>query len=221
MKRLIIFGATDLARVAYIYFSRDSEYEVVAFTLDDAYVKEPALFGLPVVPFSLVQESYPPDSHEMFVAMGPKQLNRLRAEVYDRAKAKGYRLASFISSRISHCGEWTAGENCFILEQNVIQPFVRIGNDVVLWSGNHIGHDVTIEDHCFITSHVVLSGRVKVGSFCFLGVNACVRDHVTIAPGCLIGAGAVILRDTEPGALHAVQGTPASDIPAARIAGKL
>jgi sugar O-acyltransferase (sialic acid O-acetyltransferase NeuD family) len=221
MKRLVVFGAADLARIAYIYFSRDSSYEVAAFTVDDAYLKEHSLLGLPVVPFSSVQEVYRPDECEMFVAIGSKQLNRLRAGAYERAKAKGYRLASYISSRISDCGEWTAGDNCFILEQNVIQPFVKIGSDVVLWSGNHIGHDVTIEDHCFITSHVVLSGHVKVGSYCFLGVNSCVKQGVTIAPGCLIGAGAVILKDTRPGALHAVQGTPESEVPAARIAGKL
>lgn len=221
MKPLIIFGASDLARVAYVYFSRDSSYEVVAFTVDDAYLKESSLHGLPVLPFSSVQEIYAPDDFEMFVAIGSRQLNRLRADAYGRAKAKGYHLASYVSSHVVHCGEWTAGDNCFILEQNVIQPFVRIGNDVVLWSGNHIGHDVTIEDHCFISSHVVLSGHVKVGPYCFFGVNSCVKQGVTIAPGCLIGAGAVILSDTNPGALHAISGTPESKVPSARVAGKL
>ena len=50
------------------------------------------------------------------------------------------------------------GDNCFILEDNTVQPFVTIGNNVTLWSGNHIGHDSVIEDDCFISSHVVVSG---------------------------------------------------------------
>ncbi len=99
----------------------------------------------------------------MFVAVGYKQLNRVRAEVYRAAKKKNYRLATYVSSKAVYFGDVNCGDNCFILEANVIQPFVTIGNNVILWSGNHIGHDVVIEDHCFVSSHVVLSGHVRVG----------------------------------------------------------
>jgi len=88
------------------------------------------------------------------------------------------------------------GDNCFILEDNTIQPFVRIGNNVTLWSGNHIGHDAIIEDHCFLTSHVVVSGFTRVGYNSFIGVNATLRNAITIAPETLIGAGAIIMKDT-------------------------
>jgi UDP-3-O-[3-hydroxymyristoyl] glucosamine N-acyltransferase len=88
------------------------------------------------------------------------------------------------------------GRNCFILEDNTIQPFVKIGDNVTLWSGNHIGHDTIIEDHCFITSHVVISGFVHVHPYCFIGVNASLRHAINIAPRTLIGAGAVIMKST-------------------------
>jgi acetyltransferase-like isoleucine patch superfamily enzyme len=88
------------------------------------------------------------------------------------------------------------GDNCFILEDNTIQPFVKIGNNVTLWSGNHIGHDSIIEDHCFLASHIVVSGNVRIGPYCFIGVNATLRNSITIAPKTLIGAGAVIMEDT-------------------------
>ena len=74
---------------------------------------------------------------------------------------------------------------------------MTIGNNVTLWSGNHIGHDATIEDHCFITSHVVVSGYVRVGTRSFIGVNATLRNSITIAPETLVGAGAVIMKDTK------------------------
>jgi acyl-[acyl carrier protein]--UDP-N-acetylglucosamine O-acyltransferase len=82
------------------------------------------------------------------------------------------------------------------MEDNTIQPFVRIGNDVIMWSGNHVGHDAVIEDHCFLTSHVVVSGFTKVGHNSFLGVNATLRDAITIAPETLVGAGATVMKDT-------------------------
>ncbi len=160
MKRLVIFGAGDMARVAQFYFSHDSEYEVAAFTVHEKFVQGEESGGLPLVAFETVEEWYAPDEFEMFVAVGYKQLNRARAEVYGAAKKKNYRLASYVSSKAVYFGEVNCGDNCFILEANVIQPFVTIGNNVVLWSGNHVGHDVAIEDHCFVSSHVVLSGHV-------------------------------------------------------------
>jgi UDP-3-O-[3-hydroxymyristoyl] glucosamine N-acyltransferase len=87
------------------------------------------------------------------------------------------------------------GEHCFVFEHNVLQPRVRIGRNVVLWSGNHIGHHSTVKDHCFLASHVVLSGFVEVGESCFMGVNCAVANDITIGDHCLIGAGALVLRD--------------------------
>jgi sugar O-acyltransferase (sialic acid O-acetyltransferase NeuD family) len=130
--------------------------------------------------------------------MSYAKMNRVRAAKYEQMKAAGYRLVSYVSSRCSYLSESPPGDNCFILEDNTVQPFVRIGNNVTLWSGNHIGHDSTIEDHCFITSHVVVSGNVRVGTRSFIGVNATLRNSITIGPQTLIGAGAIIMKDTKP-----------------------
>jgi sugar O-acyltransferase (sialic acid O-acetyltransferase NeuD family) len=134
----------------------------------------------------------------MFVAMSYAKMNAVRAEKYASMKALGYKLVSYVSSRCSYLSQTPPGENCFILEDNTIQPFVTIGNNVTLWSGNHIGHDATIEDHCFITSHVVVSGYVRVGTRSFIGVNATLRNSITIGEQTLIGAGAIIMKDTKP-----------------------
>lgn len=82
---------------------------------------------------------------------------------------------------------------------------MTIGNNVILWSGNHVGHDTVIEDHCFITSHVVLAGWVVVGSNSFIGINATIRDHVKIGKGNVIGAGALIIKDTQDGCMYKTQ----------------
>lgn len=195
-EKLVIFGASVAARMAYYYFVHDSDYTVVAFTVDKDYLDQTEFLGLPVVPFEDIENLYPPDEYAMFVAMGYKKMNKLRAEKYHEAKSKGYKLATYISSQCSFLTQEPVGENCLIMEDNTIQPFATIGNNVVLWSGNHIGHDVVIEDHCFITSHVVVSGFVHISPYCFLGVNATLRDAIKIAPETLIGAGAVIMKDT-------------------------
>lgn len=196
MAKLVIFGTGDAARVAHNFFRYDSEHEVVAFTVDRKYLSGESFFDLPLVSFEEISERYPPQEHMMFVALGYSRMNKARAEKYHQAKAKGYELASYVSSRCSFLTENPVGDNCFILEDNTIQPFVRIGNNVTLWSGNHIGHDSIIEDHCFLASHIVVSGRVHIHSYCFIGVNATLRNSITIAPETLIGAGAIIMQDT-------------------------
>jgi len=196
MAKLVIFGAGDIARLAHYYFSRDSEHEVVAFTVDQQYRNSDTFLDLPLVPFEDVANSYPPGEYRIFVALSYARMNKLREEKYLQTKEKGYELVSYVSSRCSFLTDQPAGDNCFILEDNTIQPFVKIGNNVTLWSGNHIGHDAVIEDHCFLASHIVVSGHVRIGNNCFIGVNATLRNSITIAPETLIGAGAVIMKDT-------------------------
>jgi sugar O-acyltransferase (sialic acid O-acetyltransferase NeuD family) len=195
--QLLIFGAGDVARLANFYFKTDSPHQVAAFVVDAAFKTADTFESLPLVSFDEAVERYPPREYSAFVAIGYAKMNRVRKEKYDQMRAAGYALVSYISSRCTYLTT-PPGDNCFILEDNTVQPFVRVGNDVTLWSGNHIGHDSIIEDHCFITSHVVVSGHVRVGVGSFLGVNATLRNAITIAPESLIVAGAVITKDTTP-----------------------
>jgi sugar O-acyltransferase (sialic acid O-acetyltransferase NeuD family) len=206
-KKLVIFGTGDVARLAHFYFTRDGNYDVAAFTVDRAYVTTDLFLGTPLVAFEEIAQTFPPGSHHMFVAVGYGKMNHGRAEKYAEAKALGYQLATYISPRCTWLTDSAPGDNCFILEDNTVQPFVTIGSDVTLWSGNHIGHDAVIHDHCFISSHVVISGHVRVGEYCFLGVNATIRNGVTIAPETLVGAGSIIMADTEPKSVYVPERT--------------
>ena len=218
-KSLVIFGASDVAQLAHYYFSTDSEYEVVAFAVDAKYIQETEFCCLPVVSFEEVAKIYPPDNHDFFVALGYSKLNAARKEKFLAAKEMGYKLASFISPHATVLNEGRIGENCFIFEDNTIQPFVTIGNNVTLWSGNHVGHHSVIHDHTFITSHVVISGGVEIGEQCFVGVNATLRDHIKIGDRCVVGAGALLLADAAPEGVYIGSATERSRVPSTRLRG--
>jgi len=217
MKNIVIFGAGDIAELAHYYFSRDSEYTVVAFTVDAEFIQDEFFCGLPVVPFEEVTTHYPPQDHDCFVALSYSGINQLRKDKYLAARAMGYRMASYISSCATVLNDRKIGENCFILEDNTIQPFVSIGNNVTLWSGNHIGHHSIIKDHSFIASHVVVSGGVEIGEQCFIGVNATFRDHIKIGEKCVIGAGALLLTDAEPEGVYIGPKTERAKVPSTRL----
>jgi sugar O-acyltransferase (sialic acid O-acetyltransferase NeuD family) len=216
-KPLIIFGAGDIAQLAYYYFSTDSNYEVVAFTVDAAYLTATEFCELPVVAFEELENHYPVTDYELFVAISYAKLNQVRKEKYLAVKTMGYRLASYISSHATVLNAGNIGENCFILEDNTIQPFVTLGNNITLWSGNHIGHHSTIHDHCFLASHVVVSGGVEIGEACFIGVNVTLRDHINIGEKCVLGAGALLLADAEPEGVYLSAPTERSKVPSSRL----
>jgi|TARA_B110000305_G_scaffold235980_1_gene296554 sugar O-acyltransferase (sialic acid O-acetyltransferase NeuD family) len=209
-KKLLIFGLGQAAELALFYFNSDSEYSVEAFSVDEAYMNTHEFCGLPVIAFEDVENKFLPSEYEMFIALGYSEVNIIRKNKYIAAKQKGYNLASYVSSKATIFDTITIGDNCFILENNTIQPFASIGSNVTLWSGNHIGHHSEIGDHVFIASHVVISGGVRVGSQSFLGVNATLRDNISIGEGCVIGAGALVNADVE--SHHVVKGTPSNII---------
>lgn len=196
--QLIVFGSAEIARLARFYFENDSSYSVSAFVVDDAYVDADSLDGLPLLGFSQALERFPPQEYEMHVAISYRGFNRLRSEKYDQAKEVGYRLASYICTKSALWPDLDVGDNCFILENQTIQPTVHIGNNVVIWSGNHIGHGSIIGDHTYIASHVVICGHCNIGKRCFLGVNSTIRDFCSIGDDCFISMDASVTANLPP-----------------------
>jgi sugar O-acyltransferase (sialic acid O-acetyltransferase NeuD family) len=197
MAKVVVFGVSQWGELAHFYLTHDSPHEVVAFTLDRDYIKEESFKRLPVVAFDELDRKYPPRDYKLFIPISFKRMNHLRAEKYYEAKKLGYELISYVSSKATTFPGFECGDNCFILEDNTIQPFVKIGNNVVMWSGNHIGHHSTIGSHVMITSHVVISGCCVIEPFSFFGVNSTVRDETVVARETLVGMDVTILKDTK------------------------
>ena len=166
MKPIVIFGAGDIAELAECIRTDSDRCRGGRRRL----YQNTQFHGRPVVPFEEIQ-AFPPQTHDLFVALSYVQLNALRANKMAEAEAKGYSLASYISSHAYVWDGFAAGPNAFILEDNTLQPFCRVGRGVTLWSGNHIGHHSSIGDYCFLASHIVVSGGVTIGERCFAGVN--------------------------------------------------
>ena len=208
--KVVIFGVKDLAQLAKFYLETDSPYQVVGFTVNQQYLPESREYlGLPVVPFEAVESVFPPSSHKFFAPITGQRMNKFRESIYLEAKAKKYEFVSYVSSRASIFNT-KVGENCFILEDNTIQPFTSVGNNVVIWSGCHLGHHGKIDDHVFFTSHVVMSGHCHIGKYSWLGVNSTIRDGLILAEGTLLAMSGCLTKNTEP--WSAYLGLPAKKI---------
>jgi sugar O-acyltransferase (sialic acid O-acetyltransferase NeuD family) len=189
-------GAGDLAEIARVYFESDG-WRVAAFAVDGEYRNADTFDGLPLLDLRGLEKKHPPSAFGAFVAIGYGGMNRGRRRKFEEMKRRGYALASYVSPRAVSFAK--VGENCLVLEHNTLQPRSVVGDDVILWSGNHVGHHAEIADHAFVSSHVVISGRARIGERCFLGVNSTIRDGVSLGEGTFVGAGALVTRNTSPG----------------------
>ena len=217
MEKIIIFGLGDISQIAYFYLSQNSDYEVVAFTVDKEYATQNEFENLAVIAFEEIEAAYPNTEFKLFIPLSYTKVNQLRQQKFSEAKAKGYDFISYISPNATVAKNARIGKNCFIFEDNTIQPFVSIEDNCILWSGNHIGHHSTIKENCFIASHVVVSGGVEVGKNTFIGVNATLSDHIKIGKSNVIGAGALILKNTEDHKIYMRKATEVSKVSSNKI----
>ena len=179
-KKIIIVGTGTFAEVADFYFRVDAGRDVIGFALTDNK-NLPKLFKeRPVLLLEKVFHEFSNKEIEIFVAIGYRRMNSLRFDICSLIKKNNFNLASYLSTKATFWDGLHIGENTFIFEDNTIQPFSKIGNGVILWSGNHIGHHSVIENWVFVSSHVVISGNCNVGEFSFLGVNSTIADGVNI-----------------------------------------
>jgi sugar O-acyltransferase (sialic acid O-acetyltransferase NeuD family) len=217
MKKVVLFGTSSATNVIYFNLTHDSPYEVAAFTVDRSYIKEEKFCELPVVPFEEIETVYPPDEYRMLVAIFASRVNKTRAEKYQQAKAKGYELISYISSKAITWPGLKVGDNCFIGEGVMCRPFLEIGNNVIILPGACIGHNSVIKDHCFIAANTTLLGSVTVEPYCVLGANATILDGVTVARECVIGAGSVIQENTQEKGVYRVNPPTLLPLPSDRL----
>jgi len=200
-RKLLIFGSAEIAELARYYFDLDSPYQVVAFVVDDDFYSETTFAGLDMVPWSDALKKYPPSDYSMHVALSYRGLNSLRENKFKQCQSAGYELVSYVSSKATIFPDLKLGSNCFILENQNIQPRVTLEDNVMLWSGNHVGHGSTIKEHAYLASHVVISGHVEIGRRCFIGVNATIRDFLLIGDDTFIGMGAIVTRNLTEGSV--------------------
>lgn len=209
MKPLILFGSGKIAEVILYFLRHHSDFEVAACCVDRAFLPSEQWHGLPTVGFDEVAQVYPPDSHDMFIALGYQDMNALRAERCAQARMLGYTLPSYVHPDAGLPHDCVIGDNCFIMNQVQIHPCVSLGDNVFVWSGAMIGHHSSIASNCWLTSSTNISGSVKAGENCFFGVNSTVGNSVRLGAACFLGANTLVTKCTEEGQVFLQESTKA------------
>lgn len=191
MEDLILFGTGPVAQVAEVYLKE--EYNIVAHTLDKEYIdlfkKGSAQSDVEILPFD---ENLKKLNAKIFIPISYTRCNTVREKKYQQAKDWGLKFISYIHPTAKVSGE--VGENCMILEDVIIQPYTKLGNNCIAWSHCHIGHHNYIGDHNYITSGSAICGSCQIGNLNFIGAGVLIRDNIDIGNKNIIGMGAVITK---------------------------
>jgi len=196
VNQLVIYGQGDFAKLMYKYFTDDSDIEVVAFCVDSNFREGNIFCELPMVNFDSINEIYPPAIYNIFIAIGYSNM-RNRIHMYEKVKEKGYSCINYISSSANVDNTLIIGENNVIMQNVVIEPFVEIGNNNIIWSSCNICHNVTMTSHSFVAAQALIGGFVKINDNCFLGFNSTIIQNLVLADETLLATKSLLLKNTE------------------------
>ncbi|CAM4344811.1 acetyltransferase [Gillisia limnaea] len=196
-KKLFIYGVGGLADYAAYVFKNDSDFEVLGSCIEKTYLEKNPNDSKETKIYEDIEDKLLQENTFLFIAVGN---NIVRERIYNMSKHKGIKMATYISSKASTWENLVIGENCFIGEGSVIQPFVKIGNNCILF-GARLGHHTVMGDHVLLSGPTI-GGNVRVGDFSFIGLNSVVLQNLEIGSKNIIGMGVAIKTSTGEGEVY-------------------
>lgn len=185
-KKLVIFGNSLMAEIAYYYFKNFTDYEIIFFVSEEKYINKKKFFDIDVITLKSFFKKKDKSFH-VFIAVGYSKLNRVRENFFKNFKEKRYTIANFVHPNAS-CYQNKLGSNNFIMDNVSINPYTKIGNNNIFWSNCVIGHHSIIGDNNFFSGNSTISGDCEVKNNCFFGVNSSIKDSIKIDSDCFIDA---------------------------------
>lgn len=195
MKDIVIFGNTQFSELLSYYIEKDKRYCLKGYTVHEKYINKKQFSGK-VIPFEKLGQYYPKEEIQILVSIGYTNMNETRKKVCKMLKSVGYQLAEYRSPAAMIETE-EIGEGNIILEGTIIQPFVKIGDYNIIWTGCNISHHSVMESYCFLAPSVSIAGNVIIKENSFLGNNAIIKNRVIIGHHALIGAGSYVSQSVE------------------------
>lgn len=199
-KKLIIYGNGNMAQMIYQFVKYD--FNVLAFTVDRAFINTAELCNLPLIPFDEIGQHYPPDQCSMLIAVGYVDMNSIREQKYIEGKYKGYGFINYIHPTVVMHDCIDIGENNIILDHASTHPYTKIGNGNFISSNSNIGHGCSIGDNNWVNAGVSVAGESVIENKVFLGVNSAVGHGLVVKSKTFVGACTQINRNTEPGGVY-------------------
>jgi len=107
-----------------VYIDAHGEDRIVGFTAI-ANMRKPSAPRSPLVRGKNLNDFFPPQQVKLLGPLSYRRMNEFRRIRYLEGKRRNYQFTSFIHPDSAHLYD-RIGEECLILEANIVQPYARI-----------------------------------------------------------------------------------------------
>jgi sugar O-acyltransferase (sialic acid O-acetyltransferase NeuD family) len=202
-RKLAIVGAGDHGRVV-LDTARAQGWDVAGF-IDKDKLSGTEINGASVLGHdALLSQADFLAEHAFIVAISHQRIRRaLSAQI----REAGGELASVIHPNCVVSDYARIGDGCMLIAGTIVNANAHVGDFSLLNTNCTVDHDAVLGTNVQVGPGANLSGNVTCGNDVVIGTGAVVIPRVMIGQGATVGAGAVVIRDIDPG--DTVVGNPA------------
>lgn len=134
-------------------------------------------------------EKFKDEYEYVFIAIGN---NKLRKELYIRAKEAGYQIPILIDPKASVSKYCHIGEGSVVFPNAVVETHSYLGKCCVIGSNATVHFNSRINDYALISSHVVVRPEAYVGAMSTIGSNSIVFEGTIVKEYSEISEGSIV-----------------------------
>lgn len=206
---IIVIGGGGHSRVLIDMILMKSS-SILGFTDVDQQLHNSPIQGVRYLGDDNEVYKYSPADILLVNAIGSIGSTKMRKQIYETFKSKGYSFASCIHPSAIISSEVILAEGVQIMAGTIIQTGSQIGVNTIINTRSSVDHGCVISPHVHVAPGVTLSGGVRIGTGAHIGSGSTVIQEVCLHEFCIIGAGAVVLEDVP--AHRTYVGVPAKEV---------
>jgi sugar O-acyltransferase (sialic acid O-acetyltransferase NeuD family) len=198
MKKIIIFGSGDNARMIFSELVKSAKYDILGF-IDNFKNKK-------------IIEKY---KNKNFYNLGTIKENKnilkktfgvigigdnyKRFKVYSEINVlfKNFEWEKIISNKSNIHDDVPIGNGSVIMPNVTINFGSKIGNHCLINTSSSLDHDNHFEDFSSTGPGIVTGGRVSVGKLTHIGLGAVIQNKCKIGKNTIIGANSLVNKNCE------------------------
>lgn len=198
MKQVVIYGRSPVSEMIYYDAQDHEDFHIVAATEKDIPEDIDTFLDIPLLDFAVVTRAYPPDYFDMMLVISHITDIRYRQRLFESIQEMGYTMRNYVSPRADYKGERNWGVNNIVMAGAHVGIHGVMGDNNLIRQNSYLGHNFIVGDNNVISPGCCIAGDVVVKDGCYFGLNATVVDYLTVETETLVGAGAVVIKNTEP-----------------------
>ena len=198
MERFLILGARQHAKVI-VAIARECYadcWDAAGYLDDDSALIGTELLDLPVLGALWDMERICRERGIGAVAIGISNRHMpLRDDLFERAKAAGLKVPSWIHCRAYVSRFAVVGEGVVLNPGVVVNAYARVGDNGTIYSNATIEHETVLARNVYIGPGVNFSSNARVGRGTFIGAGSKIIPDIRIGANVVVGAGSVVIAD--------------------------